>query len=569
MADRAQAGTAFQAQIMEDSLKYAEEVNPNLFCSICRMPFIDPYTTTNCHHTFCFLCMKEAISIVPQCPMCRCPASMSSLSPAPIIIRQMVDELLVVCPHARDGCPATPQRCLKASHLRDSCQYALEKCTGLGCSATVMRKDMAEHRESHCSEVLVECEACHEQVRRGLLQQHQQSECKGAELPCPACETLLAPAEMKAHLAACPDVVVACPQSVFGCTATLPRSDMPAHTNSCTYDSLKGFFALFEQRMDGMRLENEQLRRRLFDLETKLARSEASQAELETSVGRALGPWFRVSGPEPYPLVWEDHAEYRNSVSVFSRSGTPYERLWSDVEMPASPLHAQAQAAPLQIQQAILPGQLQPQSPTAAIPYAPAPYTSYPVNMPPPSQFHTPPAPTVPPVSPSSGGLTAALAALHGGLIRLSSYVEAQSRRNEMRLQTESLTIREEVGEMRSILHGLRLQVHSSLTRPQSMLQSASRLSSMLSPLTNGEQTPATVLPESPTRADSPVHVLDASRGSLRETTIGEPRDPNDTSSMTVVRPERPDRQMSRSGLGRVTKGVHMHTISRVADGKL
>ncbi|KZO95553.1 hypothetical protein CALVIDRAFT_537947 [Calocera viscosa TUFC12733] len=567
MGDRPQAATSFQAQIMEDSLKYAEEVNANLFCSICRMPFIDPYTTTNCHHTFCFLCIKEAISIVPQCPMCRCPASMGSLSPAPIIIRQMVDELLVACPHARDGCPATPQRCLKGSHLRDSCQYALEKCTGLGCSATLMRKDMAEHRESHCFEVLVECEACHEQVRRGLLPQHQQTECKGAELPCPACETLLSPANMQEHLATCPDVAIACPQSSVGCAAILPRSEMSSHAKSCTYESLKGFFSIFERRMDDMRLENEQLRRRLFDLETKLAQSEVAQQELETSVGRALGPWFRVSGPEPYPLVWEDHAEYRNSVSVFSRSGTPYERLWGDVEMPTSPLHSQAQA-PLQIQQAMLPGQLQPGAPSATIPYTPAPHAPYPVNMGPPSQFHSPPAPTVPPVSPSSGGLTAALAALHGGLIRLSSYVEAQSRRNEMRLQTESLTIREEVGEMRSILHGLRLQVHSSLTRPQSMLQTASRLSGLL-PLGGSEQTATTVLPESPTRSGSPVHVLDGSRGSLRETTIGEPRDPNDTSSMTVVRPERPDRQTTRSGLGRVAKGVHMHTISRVADGKL
>jgi len=554
---------------MEDSLKYAEEVNPNLFCSICRMPFIDPYTTTNCHHTFCFLCIQEAISIVPQCPMCRSPASIAALSPAPIIIRQMVDELLVFCPHERDGCPATPQRHLKDAHLRDSCQYALEKCTGLGCDVTVMRKDMAEHRESHCSEVLVECEACHEQVRRGLLPQHQQTECNGTELPCPACEKLFAPANMQEHLSKCPNVSISCPQSVFGCSAVLPRSEMPAHTNSCAYESIKGFFSVFDRRMDDMRLENEQLRRRVFHLETKLAHSEAAQQELETSVGRALGPWFRVSGPEPYPLVWEDHAEYRNSVNVFSRSGTPYERLWSDVEIPTSPLQAQAQA-PLQIQQAILPVHPPPQA-QPSIPYSPTVHGPYSVNMGPPSQFHTPPAPTVPPVSPSSGGLAAALAALHGGLIRLSSYVEAQSRRNEMRLQTESLTIREEVGEMRSILHGLRLQVHSSLTRPQSILQTASRLSTLLSGVTGSEQTPATVLTESPTRPDSPVHGLDGARGvgSLRETTLFEPRDPNDTSSMTVVRPERPDRQMTRSGLGRVAKGVHMHTISRVADGKL
>ncbi|EJU04395.1 hypothetical protein DACRYDRAFT_114728 [Dacryopinax primogenitus] len=558
---------------MEDSLKYAEEVNPNLFCSICRMPFIDPYTTTNCHHTFCFLCIKEATSIAPQCPMCRCPTSIASLIPAPIIIRQMVDELLVVCPHARDGCLATPQRCLKDAHLRDSCQYALEKCTGLGCDVTLMRKDMADHRESHCSDAPVECDACHEQVRRGLLLQHQQTECRGAEVPCPACETLLVPADMQAHLALCPDVTIPCPQAAFGCPVVLPRCDMPSHTASCAYDKLKGFFSVFERKMDDLKLENEQLRRRVFELETKVAHSEAAQQELETSVGRALGPWFRVSGPEPYPLVWQDHEEYRNSISVFSRSGTPYERLWSDLEMPTSPLHASQPQSPVQIQQALLPLQPQPQSvsvsPTMPYPasYLPPPY---PMNMVPSSQFHTPPAPTVPPVSPSSGGLAAALAALHGGLIRLSSYVEAQSRRNEMRLQTESLTIREEVGEMRSILHGLRLQVHSSLSRPQPILQAASRLSSLLSPLTSGEQTtPSAVLSDSPspTRPDSPIYVLDTARGSLRETTIGEPRDPNDTSSMTVVRPERPERMASRSALGRV-KGVHMHTVSRV-DGKL
>lgn len=76
--------TARQSEI-NGSLKYLEESLPSVAdasCPICFAPFDDGVVAVvkNCGHTFCQVCLEEALSMAARCPSCRRPASMSSRS---------------------------------------------------------------------------------------------------------------------------------------------------------------------------------------------------------------------------------------------------------------------------------------------------------------------------------------------------------------------------------------------------------------------------------------------------------------------------------------------------------
>ncbi|KAH9892901.1 hypothetical protein C8Q73DRAFT_76813 [Cubamyces lactineus] len=127
------------------SYTYVDTPNANLVCCICRAPFVEPCTTQTCYHTFCYDCISQAIAINSHCPIDRTPLSIQDLTPADPVIRNLVDELLVKCPHEPLGCSYTCQRLLMPIHLRDTCQYVQVDCPKSGCNQRLLRKDVADH----------------------------------------------------------------------------------------------------------------------------------------------------------------------------------------------------------------------------------------------------------------------------------------------------------------------------------------------------------------------------------------------------------------------------------------
>ena len=81
--------------------------NPDLWCPVCRTPFIDPVVTL-CGHTFCSECIRGILVSSPFCPLDRHPLNMENLSKN-YIISNLVDKLLIKCPH---GCDETIARCV-------------------------------------------------------------------------------------------------------------------------------------------------------------------------------------------------------------------------------------------------------------------------------------------------------------------------------------------------------------------------------------------------------------------------------------------------------------------------
>lgn len=80
--------------------EYVDErsIDPDLICSICTEPFIDPVYIASCHHVFCRSGMKQVLVIQPACPLCRHePIRYEELLPADSDMIARLDDLSLNC----------------------------------------------------------------------------------------------------------------------------------------------------------------------------------------------------------------------------------------------------------------------------------------------------------------------------------------------------------------------------------------------------------------------------------------------------------------------------------------
>lgn len=237
-----------------------------------RCPFVDPCTTRTCCHTFCYECVARAIAISAHCPVDRCPLTVQDLGPADPLIRnvrlaslichivahpsvQLVDELVVECPHKDAGCSHTCQRMLLPAHLKDSCKYVEVPCPEGKCSKGVLRKDIALHA-------------------------HDRDALPQAEPSVAASEPQSSPADTAASDHS-DDNLAAESTAVQRESSDVRPSGPSLRTDSASRQSLED--------------ENARLRLRLSALEGVV---NTLRFELQ-AVRRALGPWYRMEDSEP------------------------------------------------------------------------------------------------------------------------------------------------------------------------------------------------------------------------------------------------------------------------------
>ena len=141
------------------TLTYLTVVDENLRCPICHSPLIEP-ATTKCRHTFCSDCIANALAISLTCPVDRYPLKPEDVSAAPIMIANLVNDLVVLCPNSALGCMATMPRPLVGGHLKEDCGFVTSECPG--CEERILRRDL--HTE--CMHQQVECRHCAAMVRQ-------------------------------------------------------------------------------------------------------------------------------------------------------------------------------------------------------------------------------------------------------------------------------------------------------------------------------------------------------------------------------------------------------------------
>ncbi|KAM9329813.1 E3 ubiquitin-protein ligase LNX [Gastrophryne carolinensis] len=101
---------------------YTEEVDDDLICHICLHVLVQPLDTP-CGHTFCTLCLTNFLIHENFCPMDRKHIMLQLCKKSTVLVKNLLDKLLVVCP-LTDHCNKVLQRCDLEEHLQNRCKGA-------------------------------------------------------------------------------------------------------------------------------------------------------------------------------------------------------------------------------------------------------------------------------------------------------------------------------------------------------------------------------------------------------------------------------------------------------------
>jgi len=257
--------------------------------------------------------------------------------------------------------------------------------------------------------------------------------------------------QLEAHVDECPEAVVACTQSGNGCLWTGKRSGLSVHSGICPYEAIKGFFAIHAKEVVDLRAENIALREQTSALKTHI---QVLHQDVATAK-QLLGPWYRSeippSAPQPIsapsgmtvPLERANNRRRHSNPLSCGILGFP-DRTSEDGDLLNSPplsFYSQGNLPLIRGEGSSVSvlndfTRSQPQSPI------------------PPVNFNT--------------TLEGSLNSLRNSIVQLSASLDTVSRRQDMNFTTEMLRMHEEVGSLRAIVHGLRMQVCPSSIFPSS-----------------------------------------------------------------------------------------------------
>ncbi|XP_075422704.1 E3 ubiquitin-protein ligase LNX isoform X2 [Ascaphus truei] len=101
---------------------YSEEADDDLICHICLFALIQPLDTP-CGHTYCTLCLTNFLTHENFCPMDRKHVMLQTCKKSTILVKNLLDKLLVICPFT-EYCTEVVQRCDLEEHFLNRCKGA-------------------------------------------------------------------------------------------------------------------------------------------------------------------------------------------------------------------------------------------------------------------------------------------------------------------------------------------------------------------------------------------------------------------------------------------------------------
>ncbi|CAF4219099.1 unnamed protein product [Rotaria sp. Silwood2] len=127
-----------------------DSIDPEVKCSICTDPFIDPVVISSCKHIFCRSGIETVLNDKPACPLCRHePITLNELQSTDHTIQNYLNQLLVKC----DTCDEINiPRNLFEEHIKKICPKVQMTCSAvdLKCGWTGLRDQLGEHI-AHCT----------------------------------------------------------------------------------------------------------------------------------------------------------------------------------------------------------------------------------------------------------------------------------------------------------------------------------------------------------------------------------------------------------------------------------
>ncbi|TPX17103.1 uncharacterized protein E0L32_003221 [Thyridium curvatum] len=254
------------------ALEYVGEHDDNLDCPICQSPFVEPHVI-KCGHVFCADCLDKTLENSQACPIdrsrieyCfRVPGGKDCALPAPLIIRNQLDDLRVKCPNKL--CNHVCARAFVKHHYKRDCPYTKGSCPDPECDKLVTR---LEAGDGVCLHQEVKCSQCDKVVELASLEEHYETECKQRSENCEFCNAEIRVHQRVSHKKVCPDMDVACRHASAGCGYKEKRKDYdPQHERQCLYGMILNMQQRHNAEMDNMRSKlassEDQLRKLLLD----------------------------------------------------------------------------------------------------------------------------------------------------------------------------------------------------------------------------------------------------------------------------------------------------------------
>ena len=278
------------------SLEYTLTVDLNLLCAICHCPFVEPIGL-KCEHVFCKDCLDGALEHQNEhrktCPTCRQRINRESVIAAPKIIDRIIDDLMIKCPMYEVGCTEVMARGAINHHLTRYCGHYEVKCPDKKCKQGIQRR----HLKDKCLHRMTKCPACDISIMVLEADDHLQKVCEVASLTCPDCEATMPRSEFQSHILECPNTVLSCTASPYGCDFKAMRSAFGDHITTCPLSKLVPFLETQQARLREHEAALDHLRRKNNLYEDCLSKVQESLSESLLDVSSlTLAPFDSTAG---------------------------------------------------------------------------------------------------------------------------------------------------------------------------------------------------------------------------------------------------------------------------------
>ncbi|KAG0651614.1 RING finger 84 [Hyphodiscus hymeniophilus] len=227
-------------------LNYADTVDENLLCPICRVPMVEPVDTA-CDHTFCKDCITEAFKYSNLCPIDRFSLTNTDLHKAHKIVTNQLDALLVLCP----CCTSPVPRAMILNHLERYCKDALVRCPGQACRDTVKRKLYGRG----CLHYDVSCPDCNMIMQQLEMADHRERDCQERLKDCSHCGDVILRCKEDGHLEKCQYVPASCEWAEYGCDYESRRKDLAEHADVCAFKFVGPMATILKKEINNLRSE--------------------------------------------------------------------------------------------------------------------------------------------------------------------------------------------------------------------------------------------------------------------------------------------------------------------------
>ncbi|RJE17438.1 TRAF-type zinc finger, partial [Aspergillus sclerotialis] len=260
------------------ALDYVSTYDAHLMCPICHCPFIRPLRL-QCDHVFCQKCLNTAITSFGasrdnfKCPTCRAPTSDVSMN-VPRLLINMCDDIRVKCPFFNEGCNEIVPRGHIQSHVDKYCAYKLVDCPDHSCDKKTRKMHL--HPENKCMHELHQCSRCDEEVMEQDYEEHVKELCPSLKTTCPDCQTTVFRKALREHIDTCPEAILPCAASKYGCPIRVKRADLVTHEQACPLITMGPYFEAQNSRLDSLELTIRHLQQRNEIFEDGLANIRSS-----------------------------------------------------------------------------------------------------------------------------------------------------------------------------------------------------------------------------------------------------------------------------------------------------